>query len=323
MLKYPELIDYYYNTKVGIEKIEDKSLEVINKEKKELEIKEQKTNSEKEKAKKKERRKNPHSQIIESEEDAKLLEDSSLNGIVFSSFKILQTLGSGTFGKVYKVELKSNGNIYAMKIINKRYLLMNQQLRYAVTECNVLKQTKHPFIISLHFAFQTPDHLYMILDYCPGGDFSFHIARTLFEEDEAKFFIAELVLAIEHLHNLDIIYRDLKPENILIDSDGHIKLADFGLAKENVAGNKMAQSFCGSPAYLAPEMVNRRGAGKSSDIYGIGAVLYEMISGTPPFYANDINVMYKNISKNNLMLHDYFSDELKDLLKVNTLNQIK
>jgi serine/threonine protein kinase len=306
MLKFPELTDYFYKAKVEIEKIEDKTIEEENKEKKELEIGEQNKNNEKEKAKKKERRKNPNSQINENEEDAKLLEDSSLNGIVFSSFNILQTLGSGTFGKVYKVELKSNGNIYAMKIINKKYLIRNQQLRYAVTECNVLKQTKHPFIITLHYAFQTPDHLYMILDYCPGGDFSFHIARNLFEEDEAKFFIAELVLAIEHLHNLDIIYRDLKPENILIDSDGHIRLADFGLAKENVSGNKMAQSFCGSPAYLAPEMVNRRGAGKSSDIYGIGAVLYEMISGTPPFYANDLNTMYKNISRNNLMLHDYF-----------------
>ena len=246
-----------------------------------------------------------------------MIEDSSLTkGINFSSFDILETLGSGTFGKVFKVRLKTTGNIYAMKIINKKYLIKNQQLRYAVTECNVLKQAQHPFIITLHFAFQTPDHLYMILDYCPGGDLSFHIVRNLFEEDEAKFFIAELILAIEHLHNLDIIYRDLKPENILIDCEGHVKLADFGLAKEKVSDNKVAQSFCGSPAYLAPEMVNRRGVGKSADIYGVGAVLYEMISGTPPFYAHDLSTMYNNISKNKLMLHDIFSDELKDLLKL-------
>jgi serum/glucocorticoid-regulated kinase 2 len=237
-------------------------------------------------------------------------------GINFSSFDILETLGSGTFGKVFKVRLKTTGDIYAMKIINKKYLIRNQQLRYAVTECNVLKQAQHPFIITLHYAFQTPDHLYMILDYCPGGDLSFHIVRNLFEEDEARFFIAELILAIEHLHNLDIIYRDLKPENILIDSEGHVRLADFGLAKEKVTDNKIAQSFCGSPAYLAPEMVNRRGVGKSADIYGIGAVLYEMISGTPPFYAHDLNTMYNNISKNKLMLHDIFSDELKDILKL-------
>lgn len=270
------------------------------------------------KDKKRERRKNPFSQINNNEEEeAKLIDDSSLTkGINYSSFDILECLGSGTFGKVFKVKLKQNGNIYAMKIINKKYLIKNQQLRYAVTECNVLKQAQHPFIITLHFAFQTPDHLYMILDYCPGGDFSYHIARHLFEEDEAKFFIAELILAIEHLHNMDIIYRDLKPDNILIDSQGHIKLADFGLAKENVSDNKIAQSFCGSPAYLTPEMVNRKGVGKSADIYGVGAVLYEMMSGTPPFYAHDLSTMYKNISNNNLWFHDYFSEELKDLLRV-------
>jgi tRNA A-37 threonylcarbamoyl transferase component Bud32 len=270
------------------------------------------------KEKKRERRKNPFSQINNNEEEeAKLIDDSSLTkGINYSSFEILECLGSGTFGKVFKVKLKQKGNIYAMKIINKKYLIKNQQLRYAVTECNVLKQAQHPFIINLHFAFQTPDHLYMILDYCPGGDFSYHIARHLFEEDEAKFFIAELILAIEHLHNMDIIYRDLKPDNILIDSQGHIKLADFGLAKENVSDNKIAQSFCGSPAYLTPEMVNRKGVGKAADIYGVGAVLYEMMSGTPPFYAHDLSTMYKNISNNNLWFHDYFSEELKDLLRV-------
>lgn len=268
-------------------------------------------------SKKKERRKNPHTESLEKEEDLKLLEDATdLEGITFSSFEILGTLGAGTFGKVFKVKLKNTGKIYAMKVINKKYLIRNQQLRYAVTECNVLKQIDHPFIIKLHYAFQTPDFLYMILDYCPGGDLSYHIIKNLFEEDEAQFFIAELILAIEHLHSLDIIYRDLKPENILVDTEGHIKLADFGLAKENIADNKVTQSFCGSPAYLSPEMVNRRGVGKSADIYGMGAVLYEMISGTPPFYANDLTTMYKNISKSKLMMHDYFSEELQSLLKV-------
>lgn len=250
------------------------------------------------------------------EEDTKLVEDSETHGITFSSFDILATLGSGSFGKVYKVKLKNTNQIFAMKVINKKYLIKNQQLRYAVTECNVLKLLNHPFIIKLHYAFQTPDHLYMILDYCPGGDLSYHIVKNLFEEDEAQFFIAELILAVEHLHSHDIIYRDLKPENILIDGDGHIKLADFGLAKEGVGNDRTTQSFCGSPAYLSPEMVNRRGVGKSADIYGIGAVLYEMISGTPPFYANDLGTMYRNIAKSKLMMHDYFSPELQNLLKV-------
>ena len=202
-----------------------------------------------------------------------------------------------------------------MKVINKRYIIRNNQLKYAITECNVLKQTDSPFIVTLHFAFQTMENLYMILDYCPGGDLGFHLMSRLFEENEAKFYIGELILAIEHLHNLDIIYRDLKPENILIDSENHIKLADFGLAKERIAQGELTQSFCGSPAYLSPEMVQRKGVGKSADIYGIGAVLYEMISGTPPFYSNEIEKLYQNIKKSKLVLHNYFSDELKDLLK--------
>ena len=263
--------------------------------------------------KKKQRRKNPYAN---REEDYKLLEVPILNNttVGFNSFTILDCLGAGSFGKVFKVRMKSNGEIYAMKVINKRFLLKNNQLRYAITECNVLKQATSPFILTLYYSFQTPENLYMIIDYCPGGDLNFHIIQNLFEEDEARFYIAELILGIEHLHELDIIYRDLKPENILINDDNHIKLADFGLAKEGVNDVQSTKSFVGSPAYLAPEMLMRKGVGKSADIYGIGAVLYEMICGTPPFFSNNIKILYKNISQSKLMLHDYFSDELKDLL---------
>jgi ankyrin repeat protein len=246
----------------------------------------------------------------------KLIDDSSEKGITFNSFLIVDLLGSGTFGKVYKVQLKNSNdqNFYAMKVINIKFLINNHQLRYAITECNVLKLATSPFIVKLNYSFKTKDNLYMILDYCPGGDLSYHLMLNLFEEHEAKFYIAELILAIEHLHKKDIIYRDLKPENILIASDNHIKLADFGLAKEGINDHELTKSFCGSPAYLSPEMLSRRGVGKSADIYGIGAVLYEMISGSPPFYANDIGTLYNNIRRAKLMMQDYFSDELKDLL---------
>ena len=228
-------------------------------------------------------------------------------------------MGQGSFGKVLKVKLKSTGKIYAMKILNKKNLMKQRLLRYAVTECNVLKKASHPFIVTLHYAFQTPDFLYMVIDYCPGGDLSFHINKNLLEENEAKFFIAELVLALEHLHNMDVIYRDLKPENILIDESGHIKLADFGLAKENVADNNVTATFCGSNAYLSPEMVNQRGVGKAADIYGIGAILFEMLTGLPPFFTTNLDQLFNNISKNELKFPDYFSNELKSVLKVNDL----
>jgi len=192
--------------------------------------------------------------------------------------------------------------------------MKNNQLKYAITECNVLKQAASPFILTLYYSFQTQENLYMIIDYCPGGDLNFHIIQNLFEENEARFYIAELILGIEHLHKLDILYRDLKPENILIAQDNHIKLADFGLAKEGVSDQQYTNSFVGSPAYLSPEMISRKGVGKAADIYGIGAVLYEMVSGTPPFFTNNINLLYKNISQSKLRLHEYFSDELKDLL---------
>ena len=244
-----------------------------------------------------------------------LIEDSAIkHGITFDSFEILSLLGVGSFGKVCKVRLKKTNEIFAMKILNKEFLIKNKLLRYAITECNILKQSKCPFIIGLHYAFQTPQNLYMIIDYCPGGDLDFHIQLNLFEENEAKFYIAELILAIEYLHNHNILYRDLKPENILIGSDGHIKLADFGLARENVKDD-VVKSFCGSPSYLSPEMVKKQGASKATDIYGIGAVLYELVSGTTPFYGDDIKTLFNNITNKKLMFPEFFSDAIKDLLK--------
>ena len=254
---------------------------------------------------------NNFQKIINIKEKTSIIEDK----INFKSFEILELIGSGSFGKVFKVKLKSTNEIFAMKVLNKSYLFKKKLLRFAITECNVLKESNCPFIIKLHYSFQTPDNLYMILDYCSIGDLSYQIQLNLLEEDEAKFYIAELILAIEYLHNHNIIYRDLKPENILIDSEGHIKLADFGLAKENVINDIPNKTFCGSPHYLSPEMLSKEGATKASDIYGIGAILYELISGNPPFFTQDQNEMFQNISENKLEFQEFFSEEIKDLLK--------
>ena len=177
-----------------------------------------------------------------------------------------------------------------MKVLNKGFLVKNQHLKYAISEANILKRASHPFVLKMHYSFQTPANLYMILDLCTGGDLAYHLGiREIFEENEARFFIAEVLLAIEYIHSLNVVYRDLKPENILVGSDGHIKLADFGLAKEGIGkGNSKAKSFCGSPAYLPPEMLGESGVGKPADIYQMGAVLYEMLVGMPPFYTDNI-----------------------------------
>jgi serine/threonine protein kinase len=156
----------------------------------------------------------------------------------------------------------------------------------------------------------------MILDYCPGGDLAYHLnKKQIFEEEEARFFIAEIILAIEYIHSLDVIYRDLKPENILVEADGHCRLADFGLAKENIGEKDFARSFCGSPAYLPPEMLhNNKGVSKSADIYQIGAVLYEFLVGFPPYYTENIKDLYQSIRTARLQVPKYISKDAKDLL---------
>lgn len=138
----------------------------------------------------------------------------------------------------------------------------------------------------------------MVIDYCSGGDLSLLLAQhSIFTPEQSKFYIAELILAIECLHKNGVLYRDLKPENILLDSEGHIKLADFGLSKVMQNRGDIARSFCGSPIYLSPEMVNQKGYTEASDLYGIGLVLYEMIFGIPPFYTEDIPDLYSKIKK--------------------------
>lgn len=150
----------------------------------------------------------------------------------------------------------------------------------------------------------------MVFDLCPGGDLSFHLEKKeVFSEQHAKFFIAETVLAIEYIHSMNVVYRDLKPENILLDIEGHVKLADFGLAKAGVQHDRAAKSFCGSPAYLAPEMLTDAGVGKPSDVYQLGAVLYELLLGITPFYTNNIKKLYSNIQNEKLQIPTILSRE--------------
>lgn len=167
-----------------------------------------------------------------------------------------------------------------MKILSKQKILSNNLVKYAQAERNVLSYIQHPFIVNLNYAFQTRSKLYLILEYCPGGD----LAQVLelegkFNEKRAKTYAAEVLLAIQSLHKRDIIFRDLKPDNVVIDKDGHAKLTDFGLSKEGVDDNISAKSFCGSLAYLAPEMLKRSGHGKAVDWYLFGVLLYEMLTG--------------------------------------------
>ena len=236
--------------------------------------------------------------------------------INFKSFTLLEEIGCGSFGKVYKVIKNDSKQIFALKQLNKEFLINQKQLKYAIGECKILSYLNHPFIIKMNYAFQTPKNLYMVLDYCPNGDLMAHLSeKTRFPEIVAKFYIAEIILAIEYLHSLDIVYRDLKPENILLDRAGHIRLADFGLAKENVNPLNPAMSFCGSPAYLAPEVLSKTGSEKSADIYGIGAIMYEMLSGMPPFYSDSIKELFRNIKRGLLSYPKFIKNDAQDLMR--------
>jgi len=239
-------------------------------------------------------------------------------------FKIGAKLGQGSFGHVYIVEKLNvkpdgttvpTGNLYAMKILNKKQIMGQNLVKYAKTERDVLTYTSHPFIVGLKFAFQTPEKLFLLLDYAAGGNMSraLHKDRR-FTEERARMYLAEILLAIEDLHKRDIIYRDLKPDNIVYDSAGHALLTDFGLSKEGVAGANQAKSFCGSPAYLAPEMLKRQGHGKSIDWYLLGVLLYEMLVGIPPYYSNNKEQLYENIQRGPLKLPNFLSEEARSLL---------
>jgi serine/threonine protein kinase len=157
--------------------------------------------------------------------------------------------------------------------------------------------------VGLNYAFQTRDKLFLILEYCPGGDLGKVLEQEKrFDEARARIYLAEILLALEDLHKRDIIFRDLKPDNVVLDTQGHALLTDFGLSKEGVLDNQAANSFCGSVAYLAPEMLKRSGHGKSVDWYLLGVLLYEMLVGMPPYFNRDREKLVSNIQKGPLLM---------------------
>ncbi|KAK3329581.1 kinase-like domain-containing protein [Apodospora peruviana] len=216
-------------------------------------------------------------------------------------FQILRLIGKGTFGQVYQVRKKDTKRIYAMKVLSKKVIVQKKEVAHTVGERNILVRTAmsdSPFIVGLKFSFQTPSDLYLVTDYMSGGELFWHLQKEQrFEEKRAKFYIAELILAIQHLHQNDIVYRDLKPENILLDANGHIALCDFGLSKANLTKNDTTNTFCGTTEYLAPEvLLDEAGYTKMVDFWSLGVLVFEMCCGWSPFYAEDTQQMYKNIA---------------------------
>lgn len=230
-------------------------------------------------------------------------------------FAVLRVIGKGSFGKVMVVMKKDSGRIYALKVLNKAHLNERGEIQHTLSERKILEKISNPFLVSLKFSFQTPEKVYLILDYVAGGELFVHLQKEgCFSEERSRFYAAMLILALECLHTHNIIYRDLKPENILFDMNGYIKLTDFGLCKENVGKDEKTKTFCGTPEYMAPEILQQQGYGMEVDWWTVGTLLFEMLTGLPPFYDENTQLMYQKILFDQLKFPDECSPSSRTLI---------
>lgn len=231
-------------------------------------------------------------------------------------FHFLKVIGKGGHSIVLKARKRDTGCLYAIKVMSKAHLLKEDKAAQAFTELAVLKQVTHPFVIGLHYAFQSSKSLFLALDFCPGGELFYHLQNVgQFTEEQAKFYFAEVLLALDYLHQQNILYRDLKPENVLLDWEGHIRLTDFGVSKLNVTKTTVRRSFCGSPEYMSPEMLSARGHTRTLDFYSLGAFLYEMLTGLPPFFNTSRALMFHAVQTQEVSFPPHLSTPVRHLMQ--------
>ncbi|EQC40379.1 AGC protein kinase [Saprolegnia diclina VS20] len=237
-------------------------------------------------------------------------------------FDLMKVIGKGAFGKVMLVRRKAeNGEdnsanaTYAMKVLKKANVFAKNQVEHTKAERRILRDIDHPFVVRLRYAFQTEDKLYLVMDYYTGGTLFFHLRKSRkFSEKRARFYAAQLLMAMSHLHDLNIAYRDLKLENILMDDKGYVALTDFGLSKENVDVPDGAKTFCGTAEYIAPELLKGLSYGKPVDWWGFGTLLFEMMTGQTPFFDRNRKKMFHNILHRDVVFTPVFSEDAKSLL---------
>ncbi|KAF1957898.1 serine/threonine-protein kinase gad8 [Byssothecium circinans] len=222
--------------------------------------------------------------------------ENQQKSLSIDDFDLLKVVGRGSFGKVMQVQKRDTHRIYALKTIRKAHIISRSEVTHTLAERSVLAQINNPFIVPLKFSFQSPEKLYLVLAFVNGGELFFHLKKEhTFDINRVRFYTAELLCALEYLHGFNIIYRDLKPENILLDYTGHIALCDFGLCKLNMGEGDRTHTFCGTPEYLAPELLLNGGYDKTVDWWTLGVLLYEMLTGLPPYYDENTNEMYRKI----------------------------
>jgi len=240
-------------------------------------------------------------------------------GVSLDDFQVLDHhIGEGGFAKVMKVRHTKSKEIYACKVLKKKQLLKDKQVVNIFTERGILIRLRHPFVVSMQYAFQTKDRLFFVLDYCAGGDFFRWLQKNRkFSERLTRFYAAEICLSLEALHTNDIIHRDIKPENILLTSDGHLKLTDFGLSKWG--GNRSpsilkGKTFLGSAPYLAPEILESESYTKAVDWWAFGVLITEMLMGLPAFYDQNDEQNYKRIQFESIGFKKYLSRESRSII---------
>jgi len=240
---------------------------------------------------------------------------SSGHSLTIDDFELITVIGKGSFGKVMQVRKRDTSRIYALKTLRKQHIIERGEITHTLAERMVLARVNSPFIVPLKFSFQSEQKLYLVLAFVNGGELFHHLQREQrFNEERSRFYSAELLLALEHLHELDVVYRDLKPENILLDYTGHIALCDFGLCKLNMKDSDTTNTFCGTPEYLAPEILSGHGYNKTIDWWTLGVLLYEMLSGLPPFYDEVTDKMYQKILTSPLVFGDEIGSQARSIL---------
>ena len=235
--------------------------------------------------------------------------------LTFNDFEKLKVLGKGSFGEVLLVKLKANNKYYAMKILTKKQVKLRHQEVHTKAERDLMVRINCPFIVNIKFAFQDQVKLYIITEFMQGGEMFFHLHKEKrFSNEKTRFYIIEIILAIEFLHKNKMLYRDLKPENIMVDSNGHIKLTDFGLSKMIKKTKEKAFTICGTPQYLAPEILSDEGYDNSVDWWSLGCVMYEMLVGKAPFRIPKGSYLSADLYKKKITIPEYVTEEAKDLI---------
>lgn len=232
-----------------------------------------------------------------------------------NDFQLLKAIGKGSFGKVLLVRRITDNKVYALKILSKAFVVERKQVEHTKTERKILEEMNHPFVSTLRFAFQTEGKLYLGMDFYAGGPLFYHLQQCKrFSEDRAKYYVAEVIAGVSYLHSKNILYRDMKPENLLLDRDGHVVITDFGLSKTNVSEDN-AQTICGTPEYVAPEVLMGKPYGKAVDWWSVGTLLYEMMAGLPPFYDKNRKIMFQKILHDKLKFPSQFSSNARSVIE--------